>query len=251
MSFASLRVFTYASYPVSFLSKCHAKNRKEVLAVRTSYRKEVLALLSCSRKEVLAVSRTQAQATRNQPQEELLLADEKRSSCACIIFGLYCTRSTSNFDGIDWSKCFICKKKTYKKVTELVNISTFEACQSIAKAASIKNDEHMLHVLRSVNHNLVATEAMYHKNCYALYVAASTKKAIKETREDAGKDETMFRLIWMAFIEWYSKSGNCITDESKIIQSITSSINVVQEKGNVPERVEQLGGELAELIKVR
>ena len=52
MSFASLRVFTYA-YPVSFLSKCHAKNRKEVLAVRTSYRKEVLALLSCSRKEVL------------------------------------------------------------------------------------------------------------------------------------------------------------------------------------------------------
>ena len=33
----SLCVFTYA-YPVSFLSKCHAKNRKEVLAVRTSYR---------------------------------------------------------------------------------------------------------------------------------------------------------------------------------------------------------------------
>ena len=79
MSFASLRVFTYA-YPVSFLSKCHAKNRKEVLA-----------LLSCSRKEVLAVSRTQAQATRNQTQEELLLADAKRSSCVCIIFGLYCT----------------------------------------------------------------------------------------------------------------------------------------------------------------
>ena len=100
------------------------------------------------------------------------------------------TRSTSNFDGIDWSKCFICKKKTYKKVTELVNISTFEACQSIAKAASIKNDEHMLHVLRSVNHDLIATKAKYYKNCYALYVAASSKKAIKETREDAGKDET-------------------------------------------------------------
>ena len=93
MSFASLCVFTYAyprAYPVSFLSKCNAKNRKEVLAVRTSYHKEVLALLSCSRKEVLAVSRTQAQATRNQPQEELLLADAKRSSCACIIFWLYC-----------------------------------------------------------------------------------------------------------------------------------------------------------------
>ena len=84
MSFASLCVFTYA-YPVSFLSK----NHKEVLAVRKSYRKEVLALLSCNRKEVLAVSRTQAQVICNQPQE-LLLADAKRSSCACIIFGLYC-----------------------------------------------------------------------------------------------------------------------------------------------------------------
>ena len=89
MSFASLCVFTYA-YPVSFLSKCHAKNHKEVLAVRTSYRKEVLVLLSCSHKEVLAVSRTQAQATCNQLQEELLLADAKRSTCACIIFKLYC-----------------------------------------------------------------------------------------------------------------------------------------------------------------
>ena len=89
MSFTSLCIFTCA-YPVSFLSKCHAKNRKEVLAVRTSYRKEVLALLTCSRKEVLAVSRTQAQATHNQPQEELLLAGAKRSSCACVIFGLYC-----------------------------------------------------------------------------------------------------------------------------------------------------------------
>ena len=97
MSFASLRVFTYA-YPVSFLSKCHAKNRKEVLAVRTSYRKEVLALLSCSRTEVLAVSRTRAQATCNQPQEELLLADAKRSSCACIIFGLYCIMVLKNIN---------------------------------------------------------------------------------------------------------------------------------------------------------
>ena len=68
-----------------------SKNRKEALAVRTSYRKEVLSFLSYNHKEVLAVSRTQAQATRKQPQEELLLADAKRSSCACIIFGLYCS----------------------------------------------------------------------------------------------------------------------------------------------------------------
>ena len=60
--------------------------------VQTSYCKEVLALLSWSCKEDLAVSRTQAQATHNQSQEELL-ADAKRSSCGCINFGLYCNPS--------------------------------------------------------------------------------------------------------------------------------------------------------------
>lgn len=29
--------------------------------------------------------------------------------------------------------------------------------------------------------------------------------------------EVMFRFIWMVFIEWYFKLGNCIIDESKII----------------------------------
>ena len=62
------------------------KNRKEVLAVPTSYRKEVLALLSCNHKEVLGVSRTRAPATCNLSQEEPLHAEVKRSSCVCIIF---------------------------------------------------------------------------------------------------------------------------------------------------------------------
>lgn len=77
-----------------------------------------------------------------------------------------------------------------------------------------------------------------------VYAAGSTSLLMKGKSFNRGirahklLSEAMFHLIWMAFIEWYSKSGNCITDESKIIQSITSSINVVQEKGNVPERVE-------------
>ena len=49
-------------------------------SVTAKNRKEVLALLSCNRKEVVAGSRTRAQPTRNQPQEELL-ANAKRSSC--------------------------------------------------------------------------------------------------------------------------------------------------------------------------
>lgn len=54
----------------------------------------------------------------------------------------------------------------------------------------------MLHMLHVLNHDLIATEAKYHKNCYALYIAASSKKAIKETREDAGKDETEHEIAF-------------------------------------------------------
>ena len=81
MSLTSPLSFHFA-YHVSVLQSVTAKDRKEVLVVRTSYRKEDLA-----------VSRTQAKkATRNQPQEEVL-AGAKRSSCECIIFGLYCNPS--------------------------------------------------------------------------------------------------------------------------------------------------------------
>ena len=59
---------------------------------------------------------------------------------------------------IDWSKCFFCKNK------KLINISTFEACESIKKAAEANNDEEMLHTLRNVN-DLIAAEAKYHKSC--------------------------------------------------------------------------------------
>ena len=39
---------------------------------------------------------------------------------------------------VDWSKCFICKKKTYKKVKELISVYTFDACQSIKKLRKVK-----------------------------------------------------------------------------------------------------------------
>ena len=65
---------------------------------------------------------------------------------------------------VDWSKCFICKNKTYKKETKLINLCSFEARDSIRKAAELKNDDDMLHTLRSVNYDLIAAEAKYHKN---------------------------------------------------------------------------------------
>ena len=93
---------------------------------------------------------------------------------------------------VDWSKCFICKNKTYKKVKELINVCTFDACQSKKKAAESKGDEDMLHALRSINDDLIAVEAKYHKNCFALYV---TKKTLHqhENEQSESPHESAFR----------------------------------------------------------
>ena len=71
---------------------------------------------------------------------------------------------------IDWSKCFICGNKTYKKCLGMQNICTFDACESVRQAAESKGDERMLNALISVNNDLIAAEAKYHKTCFSSYV---------------------------------------------------------------------------------
>ena len=56
------------------------------------------------------------------------------------------------------------------------NVRTFEARESVRKAAESKGDEGMLHVLISINHDLIAGEAKYHKTCFASYVSKSNLK---------------------------------------------------------------------------
>ena len=56
-------------------------------------------------------------------------------------------------------------KRTQKKIRKLITVSTFEACDSIKKAAERQGDEDMLHMLRGVNDDLEASDAKYHKNC--------------------------------------------------------------------------------------
>ncbi|CAH3175616.1 unnamed protein product [Porites evermanni] len=51
---------------------------------------------------------------------------------------------------VDWSRCFICKKKTHKKSKDLINLCTFEACESIRIAAERKGDSSMLHILNGL-----------------------------------------------------------------------------------------------------
>ena len=124
MSFASLCVFTYV-YPVSFLSKCYRKEVLAVLAAKTAVPlrsrpawcftfhakhhlgrerrrtavftgycgSNILPQSSCT--FILQPQRSSGgfqDSSSSDPQSELLLADAKRSSCTCIIFGLYCSQ---------------------------------------------------------------------------------------------------------------------------------------------------------------
>ena len=88
-----------------------------------------------------------------------------------------CRLSRSATDVIHWSKCLFCKKRTYKKSKDLINVCTFEAFENIRKAAEAQGDESMLHVLRSISYDLTASEAKYRKNCYSLYILKKDPKA--------------------------------------------------------------------------
>lgn len=91
----------------------------------------------------------------------------------------------------DWSKCFFCKNKTHKKDTKLINILTFEACESVKNAAEVKNDEEMLHTIRSVN-DLIAAEAKYHKACYSSYTSKSNLKFQGPSAKEVSKHDEAF-----------------------------------------------------------
>ena len=83
----------------------------------------------------------------------------------------------------------------------MVFVSSFEACQSVKKAATTKGDEEMLHVLRGVNDDLIAAEAKYHKNCYALSLMNSKKVILSSEVNDVSRRETLHDKAFRQLIE--------------------------------------------------
>ena len=115
--------------------------------------------------------------------------------------------SRSSVNPTDWSKCLFCRNKTHKKVAAMYNVCTFEASERIRKAAEVKGDEQMLHCLRSVNNDLIAAEAKYHKDCLSSYVSKSNLK-------HQGFDDGM-SLHEAAFKELAQSIGHCILYEGR------------------------------------
>ena len=88
-----------------------------------------------------------------------------------------CRPSRSAIDVTDMSKCLFCIKRTYLKSKDLVNVCTMKPSENIRKAAETQEDLSMLHVLRSISHDLIASEAKCHSNCYSLYILKKDPKA--------------------------------------------------------------------------
>lgn len=70
----------------------------------------------------------------------------------------------------DWTKCLFCRNASRKGDLKLINIATFDACNTIRLAAETRCDEELLLVI-SVNYDMIAVEGKYHKSCHATYVS--------------------------------------------------------------------------------
>ena len=70
-----------------------------------------------------------------------------------------------------------CQKRTYLKSKDLINVCTFEPSENIRKAAEAQGDESMLHVLRNISHDFIASESKCHNSCYSLYILKKDPKA--------------------------------------------------------------------------
>ena len=90
MSFASLCVFTYA-YPVSFLSKCHTKNRKEVLGFEHPTAKKFLRFYHAAAKKFLRFPGLKLKQPAISRKKNFFLPRQKEVLARALFLGIYHT----------------------------------------------------------------------------------------------------------------------------------------------------------------
>ena len=83
--------------------------------------------------------------------------------------------------------CLFCKKKTQIKIKQMTLARTFQACETIVKTATVKDEEDIFRVTGAVNNDLVAAEARYHKACHATYIS-------KNNLNYEGRQETSYGI---------------------------------------------------------
>ena len=93
------------------------------------------------------------------------------------------------------NKCLFCgKEKVYikRKAEKLTKCCGKRVEQTIEKAATEKNDYHMLSFLTTTD--LIAAEAKYHRSCYSNYTPKVKKTAVSKTEESDKLDYKRFEL---------------------------------------------------------
>ena len=65
-------------------------------------------------------------------------------------------------------------------------MTTFEACETLRKAADAQDDEEMMHILNGIGGDLIAAEEKYHKDCHSSYISKQNLKyrIFKEENEE-------------------------------------------------------------------
>lgn len=79
--------------------------------------------------------------------------------------------SRSRVAPIDWSLCVFCQKKKHKGCKDLINVTSFDSCESIRHAAEVRNDQEMLVKIQEIDQ--IASEAKYYNACRSKYVSKS------------------------------------------------------------------------------
>ena len=104
----------------------------------------------------------------------------------------------SQYEPTDWSKCIFCKHLTHKKVKDLINVSTFQGTKRIREAAVEQGDNQILALLDSVNDDLIAAKAKYHKTCHSSYISKSN---LKHTSQNEGIKEDVYQDAFLDMIQ--------------------------------------------------
>ena len=94
--------------------------------------------------------------------------------------------SRSRMAPVDWSLCLFCQRKKHKSCKELLNVRSFDACESIRHAERVRKDESMLHKINGID--LIAAEAKYPKACRSNYVSKSNLQ-YQERMEDSSEGD--------------------------------------------------------------
>ena len=96
--------------------------------------------------------------------------------------------SRSTIKPMDWSRCIFCQNISCKKNKALINVSTFEACQTIRRFAEVRADEFLIHHLKSLSNDFIIAKGKYHKLCHAKYV--SRPKSSEEAQGNSGQGKS-------------------------------------------------------------